>query len=70
MSAVTLTTVPDEAEASIIRGLLRSHGIRSSHRGTVMTASVWPIGATSPIEIIVDEQDLARARKVLESHKG
>jgi putative signal transducing protein len=67
MSAATLTVVPDEGEANIIRGLLRSHGIRSSHRGTVMTASVWPIGATSPIEIVVDEKDLARARRVLEN---
>jgi hypothetical protein len=65
MSGVRLTVVPDEGEADIICGLLRANGIKSSHRGTLLTEGIWPVGSTSPIEVMVDESDLARARKVL-----
>lgn len=67
MAAVTLVVVPNDAEADIIRGLLGSNGIESWHRGTQFTEGVWPMGATSPIEVLVDEKDLEQARKLLES---
>ena len=68
VTVVTLTVVPDETEAEIVRGLLRKHGIKSSHRGTVLTSSVWPVGSTAPVEVIVDETDLSEARRILERH--
>jgi hypothetical protein len=61
----TLTVVPNAAEAQIICGLLRKHGIKAFPQSTVMTSSVYPV-AGSPTEIIVDESDVADARKVLE----
>jgi len=68
MSAATLTVVRDEMEANIVCGLLVSAGIRCSHQNTVMSA-LWPVGSTSPIEVIVEERDLATARKVLERRR-
>jgi hypothetical protein len=64
----SLTVVPDEAEAQIICGFLRKHGIKAFPQNTVMTSSVYPV-AGSPTEIIVDEADLADARKVLEHQR-
>jgi len=55
----TLTTVPSEAEAQIICGLLRKHGIKAFPQNTVMISSIYPV-AGSPTEIIVDETDLSR----------
>jgi Putative prokaryotic signal transducing protein len=65
MGLVTLTVVPNAAEAQIICGLLRKHGIKAFPQNTVMTSSVWPVDS-SGTEVIVDESDLAEARKVLE----
>ena len=59
--------VPNEAEADIILGLLRANGIKAALRGSVMTQGVWPVGATSPIEVVVDESDAARAQEILDS---
>jgi type III secretory pathway lipoprotein EscJ len=66
MSAVTLTVVHDEAEANVVCGFLRANGIKCSYRNTDMPASVWPIGSTSPIEVVVEESEFASAQKVLE----
>jgi hypothetical protein len=67
VSVVAVATVPSEAEADIILGLLRANGIEASYRGSVMTQSVLPMGATSPVEVVVDESDAARARELLDS---
>ena len=67
MSAVTVAVVPNEAEADMILGLLRANGIEASHRGSTMTQSVWPMGRTSPIEVVVDESDATQARELLDS---
>ncbi|HEY6151829.1 MAG TPA: DUF2007 domain-containing protein [Gaiellaceae bacterium] len=64
MGLATLTTVSSEAEAQIICGLLRKHGIKAFPQNTVMISSVYPV-AGSPTEIIVDETDLSEARKIL-----
>jgi Putative prokaryotic signal transducing protein len=65
MGLATLTVVPNEAEAQIVCGLLEKHGIKAFPQNTVMTSSVWPVDS-SPVEVIVDDADLAEARKVLE----
>jgi hypothetical protein len=67
MGVVTLTVVENEPEADVICGLLRSSGIKCFHRNRDMTSSVYPIGAASPTEVVVDEADLARAQQVLDA---
>jgi len=67
MSVVTVAVVPNEAEADMILGLLRSNGLEASHRGSTMNSSVLPMGATSPVEVVVDESDVAQARELLDS---
>ena len=66
MGVVTLTVVQNEPEAEVVIGLLRSSGIKSFHRNTDFASSVQPLGGVSPVEIVVDETDLAKAQKVLE----
>ena len=65
MGVVTLTVVENEPEADVIVGLLRASGIKSFHRSTNLSSSVY--AAASPTEVVVDETDLARAQKVLEA---
>jgi hypothetical protein len=64
---VRLTVVPDEGEAETLCGLLRSEGIPCSYR----TSDVGIGGSDGSYtfggwrEILVDENDLARARELL-----
>jgi type III secretory pathway lipoprotein EscJ len=67
MSEVTVAVVPNEAEANIVLGLLRANGIEASPRGSSLSQGVWPTGASSPIEVVVEESDAERAREILES---
>jgi hypothetical protein len=62
--------VSNEGEADIILGLLRANGIEASHRGSGWTPGVWPMGAGSPIEVVVDESDAEKARDLLDSQPG
>jgi hypothetical protein len=64
MGVVTLTVVQNEPEADVVVGLLRASGIKSFHRTTNFPASAY--GSMSPVEVVVDESDLARAQKLLE----
>ena len=66
MSAVTLTVVHDEMEADVVCGMLHANAIECAHRKTDI-AGAWTIRFASggPIEILVDELDLAQARKLL-----
>jgi hypothetical protein len=64
---VRLTTVPGEAEAEALCGLLRSEGIECSHRPTEEEDSPFEgIGFDGVHEILVYESDLERARELLE----
>ena len=67
MGVITLTVVQNEPEAEIICGLLRSSGIKCFHRETNLVSSAYPVGGVSPVEVVVDVSDLARAQKVLEA---
>jgi hypothetical protein len=70
MGVVTVAVVPNEAEANIVLGLLRSNGIEASPRGPALTQGVWPTGAGSPIEVVVAESDADQARALLDSQPG
>jgi len=64
---VRLKIVADVGEAEVLCGLLRSEDIRCFHRPTDITAHV---AIPSPIgwrEILVNEDDLPRARELLDS---
>ena len=67
MGVITLTVVENEPEAEVICGLLRSSGVKCFHRPTNFPSSAYPLGGVSPIEVVVDESDLARAQQVLET---
>jgi hypothetical protein len=61
-----LEVVPNEAEAELIRALLRDAGIVSMQRMTNMgigAADGLPVGG--PREILVRDEQLARAREVI-----
>ena len=66
MATVTLTIVHDEMEADVVCGMLRANAIECAHRKTNV-AGAWSVGFASggPIEILVDEHDLAAARELL-----
>jgi hypothetical protein len=68
MELVTLTTVHDIGLASIIRGVLEQADIEAVTSGT--TEDVFPVGEVIPIQILVRQSDLARARDVLASYEN
>ncbi|TML33232.1 MAG: DUF2007 domain-containing protein [Actinobacteria bacterium] len=64
--AVRLTTVPGEAEADALCGLLRSEGLECAHRPTPENDSAFEgIGSDGIHEILVHEADLERAREII-----
>jgi hypothetical protein len=64
--AVRLTTVPGEAEAEALCGLLRSEGIECAHRQTPEEDSPFEGIATDGMrEILVHARDLDRARELI-----
>ena len=71
MSSVTLTVVGDEMEAEALCGLLRTNGIKCNYRRTDMSAGAGTYGGgfaiAGPTEVLVDQDDLAAARKLLKS---
>ncbi len=63
---VRLTTVPGEAEAELLCGLLRSEGIECAHRPTPEADSAFEgLGADGTHEILVHETDVERARELI-----
>jgi Putative prokaryotic signal transducing protein len=69
VAAVTLTVVGDEMEAEAVCGLLRTNGIKCAYRRTNMSAGAGTYGGgfaiAGPTEVLVDENDLAAARKIV-----
>jgi hypothetical protein len=65
--AVRLTIVPDEGAAEALVGLLRSEGIECFYRDTDVSAAGIFGGSTFGgwREVLVAEDDLERARKLL-----
>ena len=69
MASVKLTVVADEMEAEILCGLLRANGLTCTYRRTDVSAAIGTYGAgramAGPTEVLVNEEDLAAARKLL-----
>jgi hypothetical protein len=66
---VTLKVVGDEMEAEIVCGMLRTNGIKCSYRRSNMSAAAGTYGGgfaiAGPTEVLVEEDDLDAARKLL-----
>ena len=68
MAVVRLTVVGNELDAEVVCGLLRSNGIHCFHRNTDMAAAITEsggFGMAGPTEVLVNEDDLDAARKLL-----
>jgi Putative prokaryotic signal transducing protein len=63
--SVRLTVVRDEGEAEVLCGLLRGEGIRCAYRATDITAEYAAGVFGGWREVLVDEDDLSRARELL-----
>lgn len=68
MELVPLTTVHDAGLASVVRGVLEQAGIEATVGAS--TQDVFPVGDVIPIDILVPETDLARARDVLAQYEN
>ena len=66
-----LQVVGSEPEADIVLGLLRTEGIEAIAQKTNLAVGMADASASGigPREIVVHEQDLARAREVLEQQQ-
>jgi hypothetical protein len=64
---VRLKIAADEGEAEVVCGLLRSEGIRCFHRVTDFTAHAAIPGPGGWREILVNEDDLFRARELVDA---
>ena len=62
-----LATVSNEAEAGMVGDRLSEAGIRHTAR---LASGGIALGAAAAQDVYVDEQDLDRAREVLEADKG
>lgn len=68
MELVPLTTVHDVGLASIVRGVLEQAGIETGVAGT--TEDVFPMDDVIPIQILVRQSELDRARDVLATYEN
>ena len=66
MALVSLTVVPSGLEADQLCGLLRAEGIACMYKPT-STGGALGLGSSmaAPQEILVEEEDLDRARELL-----
>ena len=76
MALVMLTTVANELEAEMLCGELRANGIICSQRNASIGGALYGgavagaiFGQASPTEVLVDEQQLEEARKLLPDHR-
>jgi len=71
VTGVTLTVVGSQMEAEALCGMLRANGIGCGFRVSDAAAGIgMTIGAmlsVGPVEIVVDQQHLAEAQKLLPS---
>jgi hypothetical protein len=68
---VVVKVVPDEPEAQVACGLLRSAGIECGYRDTdAVDSSLEDFTAAGPREIIVHQSDLEAARALLGAVEG
>ena len=68
MGDVRLTVVANALEAETLCGFLRADGISCEHRQTNLSAGATEAtGSVGPREILVSEDEVARARELLNS---
>ncbi len=66
MGLVTLTIVHDEAEAELLCGMLRTNDVGCSYqKANVGAAFMGALATVGPVEVVVDEHDIAAARELL-----
>jgi hypothetical protein len=68
MQEARATVVPNEIEAELACSALREHGIACLQRRTSLAGLDWGevnVGSAGGREVIVDAEDLARAKEVL-----
>lgn len=68
MAPVVVAIVANEVEADMACGLLRTEGIRCTHRLTNLAATVHAdgtVGSGGPREVLVAASDAERARELL-----
>jgi len=66
--AVVVKVVPNQSEAEVVCGLLRSAGIECAHRDTdAIDSSLEDFIAAGAQEILVHESDLEAAKELLEA---
>lgn len=71
MDAVRLMVVVNSLEAETICGLLRTEGIACGHRQTDVGAGAGDaVGDSGPREILVSQEDLERARELVDADSG
>ena len=68
MELVTVTTVSDAGLANIVVGVLDQAGVEAVVGGPG-TPDVYPMPSVHPFRILVNEDDLARARDVLDQYE-
>ena len=68
MELVTVTTVGDAGLANVVVGVLEQAGVDAVVGGGD-TAGAYPMPSVHPFHILVNEDDLSRARDVLEQYE-
>jgi hypothetical protein len=68
MELVPVTTVNDAGLANVVRGVLEQAGIEAVVSGTGME-DVYPTPSVNPLSILVNKDDLERARDVLAQYE-
>jgi Putative prokaryotic signal transducing protein len=68
MGLVRLTVVPNEIEAEILTGRLHASGVDAVYRSIDEGTGIAALGGSgSPVEVLVEERDLADAQTLLSS---
>jgi ribonuclease III len=67
---VVIFTTRSDVEASIVRGLLEAHGVRS-HVSTTVTRSLFPVTVNElgEVRLAVTAADADEARQIIDSHR-
>ena len=68
MELVTVTTVSDSGLANIVVGVLEQAGVDAVVGGPG-TPDVYPMPSVHPFHILVNEDDLSRARDILDQYE-
>jgi hypothetical protein len=68
MELVTVTTVSDAGLANVVVGVLQQAGVEAVVGGSG-APDVYPMPSVHPFHILVGEDDLSRARDILDQYE-